>query len=163
MTPSQNIIKGSSSSMMRTFNNSMLRIFFLFGAIGPLPSIILYVFFPSGTVEYFNGKPSSTANFWCSVNGSADATISFLCLSALLTDNVEIKKLVLRAFAIYAVFHWGAFWWWSSHGEHPHPLAMVIGYPISIAISLAAMLWWSFLRPPRGQYYPDHPDQYENI
>jgi len=124
----------------------LLTVFFLLGAFGPLPSIILFVFMPGGTVEFFNGQSSPTANFWCSANASADATISFLCFSALLTRSVEVKKLVLRAFAIYAVFHWGAFWWWSMHGD-PHPAAIAIGYPISITISLAAMIYWGWFYP----------------
>jgi len=142
---------------MTTLNESLLNIFFLFGAIGPLPSIVLFVFFPSGTVEFFNGEPSPTASFWCSVNGSADATISFLCFAALLTKNIEIKKLVLRAFAVYAVFHWGAFLWWTHHGT-PHPPALASGYPVAITISLLAMIWWGWLYPP-----PEENRRYENI
>ena len=125
----------------------LLDLFFLFGAVGPLPSIVLYVIFPNETVEYFNGEPSPTASFWCSVNGSADATISFLCFCALCTKSAEIKILVVRTFAVYAVFHWGACWFWTNHGD-AHPEWLANGYPVSIAISLAAAFWWGWYRPP---------------
>jgi hypothetical protein len=136
---------------MSTLSSKLLTSFFLLGAIGPLPSIFLYVFLPSGTVEFFNGASSPTASFWCSVNGSADATISFLCFSALFTKSTDIKVLVLRAFAIYAVFHWGAFWWWSNHGDDAHPEFMTAGYPIAIGTSLAAVIWWGWLYPPQDE------------
>jgi len=84
--------------------------------------------------------------FWCSLSGSADATISFLCFSAFCTRNVEIKVLVLRAFSVYAVTHWGVFWWWSTH-SNPHPAFIASQYPFAIATSLLAMVWWTWLHP----------------
>lgn len=140
-----------SHAAMSSLSSKLLNVFLLFGAIGPLPSIILYVFLPYDTVDFFNGKPSDTAAFWCSVNASADAVISFLCFNALLTHSVEVKVLVLRSFAVYAVFHWGAFWWWTNHGD-THPSFMASGYPVSIAISIAAMVYWTYLQPIQRQY-----------
>jgi hypothetical protein len=132
-----------------SISSRLLNAFFLAGAVLPLPSIFLYVFLSTGTVEYFNGTPSATAAFWCSTNAAADATIAFLCWNALLTTRVEIKVLVLRAFAIYAVFHWGAFWYWSDHGDNPHPALLLSVYPFAILTSLVACLWWGFLHPPQ--------------
>lgn len=133
----------------------LLTLFFLFGWSVWLAAIDRTVFVPAKAalwnISMVCVVPSPTANFWCSVNASADATISFLCFSALLTRSVEVKKLVLRAFAIYAVFHWGACWWWSVHGDQ-HPAAMAIAYPISITISLVAMLYWGWLYPPFENY-----------
>jgi hypothetical protein len=118
--------------------------------VGPVPSILLYALVPSGTVEYFNGTPSTTAAFWCSTNAAMDATIVFLCWYALFAPpphQAAIQVLVVRTFAVYAVFHWGAFWYWSHHGD-AHPAYLRTSYPVSILISLAACLWWGFLHPP---------------
>jgi hypothetical protein len=140
----------------------LMKLFFWFGAIGPLPSIVLYIFLTAGTVEHFNGEVTETSLFWCSTNAAADATISYLCFSALFTRHVEIHKLVLRAFAVYAIFHWGSFWWWSVHGKE-HPLYLEIGYPVSIGISLAAMVYWTVLKPPAEWERYDGPSPCEDV
>mmetsp|Transcript_27214 Transcript_27214/g.55536 ORF Transcript_27214/g.55536 Transcript_27214/m.55536 type:complete len:136 (-) Transcript_27214:130-537(-) len=125
----------------------MLKLFFLVGAILPLPGISLYVFEPGGTVEFFNGQQNSTTNFWCTLAASGDAVVSFLCFSALMTSSSEVNVLVVRALAVYSVFHFGSFYYWHHHGDK-HPDFMVGGYPASIAISFAALLWWGILYPP---------------
>jgi hypothetical protein len=145
--------------MTSATSSFLLKLFLLLGAFGPLPSIVLYVFFPTGTVLFFNGEPSQTAAFWCSTAASADATISFLCFSALMTNSMEVKQVVLRAFGVYAVFHFGAFWWWSNHADQ-HPEALANGYPISIAVSLAAAIWWGWIDPPKSNTGSSH---YEDI
>ncbi len=126
----------------------LLTFFFLMGAVLPLPSILLYVLVPSGTVEFFNGQPTPTSAFWCSLTASGDATVSFLCFCALLTKSTEVHVLVVRSMAVYSIFHFGAFWFWHHHGDS-HPPAVASGYPVSIVISLAAAAWWGWLRPPR--------------
>lgn len=125
----------------------LLTLFFFAGAVGPLPSVFLYVLLPGGTVLFFNGQPSDTANFWCSVTAAADAVASFLCASALVTKINEVKILVVRSMAIYSVFHFGAFWYWSNHGDR-HPAELANGYPFAILTALAAAMWWGWLRPP---------------
>jgi hypothetical protein len=72
---------------------------------------------------------------------------------------VEVKQVVLRAFGVYAVSHWGAFWWWSNHGDR-HPDALANGYPVSIGMSLAASIWWGWIDPPKGNTVDAH---YEDI
>jgi hypothetical protein len=141
----------SSSSSSSSINARLLTAYLWCGAVGPVPSILLYAIVPSGTVEYFNGTPSTTAAFWCSTNAATDATIVFLCWYALFfappPHQAAIQVLVVRTFAVYAVFHWGAFWYWSHYGD-AHPAYIRTSYPVSILISLAACLWWGFLHPP---------------
>jgi hypothetical protein len=125
--------------------DKLLMIYFLLGAIAPIPSIFLYIFFPSQTVEYFHGEPSETASFWCSVTASADAPVVFLCWAALLSRDAKIHALVLRTFAVYSIFHFGAFWIHSIKQYPEDPLAA--SYPISILISLAAAAYWGWYCP----------------
>ena len=47
-----------------------LTIFLFLAVVTPLPSIVLYVTQPTGTVVFFNGVPSPTASFWCSLTAS---------------------------------------------------------------------------------------------
>lgn len=112
-------------------------------AITPLPSILLYVLSPAGTVKFFGGVPSPSSRFWCSIAASGDALVSYLAWYVLLSGGVsrEIEKLVVRGTAIYAMFHFGGFFFWHLRGEEPHPMgpAMYVG---GLAGSLAGLIAW---------------------
>ena len=115
--------------------------FWAFG-VTPLPSIALYVLCPAGTVQHFGGTASDTASFWCSVAGSGDAYVAFMSLMALWHfDDRRLRRLVVRGNALYALLHFGAFWYWHRRGPaHPVP-AM---YPAALGVAAAALVAWGF-------------------
>jgi len=116
------------------------KVFWWSAFLAPLPSIALYALTPAGTVQHFNGEPSPTASFWCSVTASGDAYVAWMALMVLLNfHDTKLKKMVLRGNWIYSVLHFGAFWFWHRHGAaHPNP-AM---YPVALAIATAGLVAW---------------------
>ena len=123
----------------------MMKLYFIIGIPIPFLSALLYAFQPSGTVKFFNGEPSDTASFWCSVASSADIPYAFLALNALILDSVKIKKLAIASNALYSIFHFGSFWYWHNYGKsHPSIMSPNFTYPVSIFISLFAAYWWLF-------------------
>jgi hypothetical protein len=123
-------------------------IFFWSGFLLPIPSIILYVFFTEGTIEFFGGTPSPTALFWCSIAASGDAAVSVLCWCVLRNPKeLVLRKSVLLSMAIYSIFHFGGFL--KAHYLYePQPNGPV-GYIISILLFWAAYFAWGF-RAPSG-------------
>lgn len=119
---------------------ALQKLFFGAGWLLPLPSILLYVTVPSGTVAYFGGKPTPSASFWCSLAASGDAVVSVLCFAALRSKSLEVRKLVLRSNVVYSFFHFGAFWYHHTYTE-PHPKGGY-GYPVAMALSVAACAKW---------------------
>jgi hypothetical protein len=138
-------LRGSASS---TRSGRCLALFLLFGAIGPISGIVPYLTIPGLTVAFFNGEPSDSANFWCSLTASADLTISFLCFSALFSTSIAIKQLAIRTFFVYAVTHFGIFWVWSFIGN---PLAWYwhVMFATAISMSLVALLLWGVPHPTK--------------
>jgi hypothetical protein len=128
---------------------TLQHIFFWSGFLLPIPSIILYVFFTEGTIEYFGGTPSPTALFWCSIAASGDAAVSVLCWCVLRNPKeLVLRKSVLLSMAIYSIFHFGGFL--KAHYLYePQPQGPV-GYIISIILSWAAYFAWGFRRAPSG-------------
>lgn len=118
---------------------ALQRAYFWTGAVLPIPSIALYVLTPGGTVQHFNGVVTNAAKFWCSVAASGDAVVSFLMFAAIYTKSAEVRKLVLRANWLYALFHFGAFWYWHTYGD-AHKSGLM--YPFSIGITTAALVAW---------------------
>lgn len=114
--------------------------YFWTGALLPIPSIALYVLTPGGTVQHFNGEATPTAKFWCSVTASGDAVVSYLMFTAIVSKSAEVRRLVIRANWLYALFHFGAFWYWHAIGGAAHKNGLM--YPISISITTAALLAW---------------------
>eukprot|EP00526_Cylindrotheca_closterium_P022799 CAMPEP_0113604088 /NCGR_PEP_ID=MMETSP0017_2-20120614/1615_1 /TAXON_ID=2856 /ORGANISM="Cylindrotheca closterium" /LENGTH=173 /DNA_ID=CAMNT_0000512503 /DNA_START=45 /DNA_END=566 /DNA_ORIENTATION=+ /assembly_acc=CAM_ASM_000147 len=118
------------------------KIFFWFGAIGPIPSIFLYEFLTDGTVEHFGGTVSDTALFWCTIASSADAMIAFLCANVLwYPTNSLVRTLVLRTFALYSIFHWGGFLR-AHYFVEPHPSGPGL-YIMGIVTTWAAYIAWT--------------------
>lgn len=121
--------------------------FLLFGSVGPLSGIVPYLFIPSETVALFGGVSSPSADFWCTLTASADATISFICASALLSESLAIKQLAIRAFWVYAISHFGIFEWWAFVGPLPVYWHAVLWS--AIASATAALVLWGV--PWRGR------------
>ena len=109
------------------------------GVITPIPSILMYVLMPGGTVKHFNGAVTNTSKFWCSVAASGDSVIAYLCAVALIKKSDEFDKIVVRGNFVYSIFHVGAFWYWHLHGEK-HPSAVM--YPLGLGVAVAALLAW---------------------
>lgn len=122
-------------------------LFLLFGAVGPISGIVPYLFLTSETVKLFNGTPSASASFWCTLTASADATISFICASALVSESLAVKQLAIRAFFVYAVSHFGIFEWWAFAG--PLPAFWHVVFWSAIATATAALMLWGV--PWRGR------------
>jgi hypothetical protein len=142
-------------------SGTCLALFLLFGGLGPISGIIPYVFVPGFTVAFFNGEPSPTANFWCSLTASADLTVSFLCLSALFSASLAVKQLAVRSFFVYAASHFGIFWFWSFHGN-ALPMYWNFVLPSAILLALAALVLWGVPHPLKAQQrqiWPLVPDR----
>jgi hypothetical protein len=108
----------------------------------PLPSIVMYLFSPGGTVKHFGGEVTNSSKFWCSIAASGDAVIAYLMLMGILDKgrNKELFKLIVRSTTVYSLFHVGGFWYWHLYGDqHPQGSAM---YPIGLAVAAAAFVAW---------------------
>jgi hypothetical protein len=128
----------------RTFTSlpAWLKVFLLCGFVLPLSGIVLYSLFPGLTIAFFNGDPNPTAEFWCSVTASVDVLVSFLSYSGIRSAHSdEILTLVIRSIALYAPFHFGAFFFWSVTSV-AHPIGMVISYPLAIIGAWAGLIAW---------------------
>lgn len=133
-----------------------LALFLLFGALGPISGIVPYLAIPGYTVAFFNGTPSDSANFWCSLTASADLTVSFLCFSALCSASIAIKQLAIRTFFVYSLSHFGLLWIWSFIGN-PLPIYWHFVFASAISMSLAALILWGVPHPTKrgpGQIWP---------
>ncbi|CUI14658.1 GPI-anchored surface protein, putative [Bodo saltans] len=115
------------------------KVYFWTGAILPLVSSFGYLLAPSGTVQHFNGEVNNTSKFWCSVVASGDLVVSYLMLSGIFTKSTEVRQLVIRAYWLFSLFHFGAFWFWHNVGDRHRNGLM---YPAAMIATTAALLAW---------------------
>jgi hypothetical protein len=147
---------------------TLQRLYFWLGALAPIPSILLYVIVPGGTVEFFGGTSSPSADFWCSIAASGDAVVVALCWCVLKNPNdMVLRQSVLWTNAIYSLFHFGGFAR-AHYMMEPQPMGPFM-YIVNILIFWAAYLAWGRSNNARSEntapsayrHHPTAPEYYQ--
>jgi uncharacterized PurR-regulated membrane protein YhhQ (DUF165 family) len=120
--------------------------FFSLTGAAAVVSSVLYLVVPGGTIKYFKGVETPTARTWVRTVAAGDIICAYLCYVALY-GNAETKKIVVRGFGLYNIFHMGAFLY-GHLKDGAHPPSMVGQYISSLIFGSFAAYYWGFYRPP---------------
>ncbi|KAJ3040418.1 hypothetical protein HK097_002564 [Rhizophlyctis rosea] len=129
------------------------------GGLFAFTSVFLYLIVPLGTIQYFGGTPTPTAEFWARVVAAGDLFFAYLAFECLRPSaSEELRQAGARAMAVYGLCHFSTFRFDSVlRSAHPNGDWIYFG---GVAGSVVAGGWWGVLRKPTR---PDGGRTYETL
>eukprot|EP01089_Gocevia_fonbrunei_P007418 TRINITY_DN1853_c0_g1_i2.p1 TRINITY_DN1853_c0_g1~~TRINITY_DN1853_c0_g1_i2.p1 ORF type:complete len:155 (-),score=19.49 TRINITY_DN1853_c0_g1_i2:41-505(-) len=124
-----------------------LNIFFLFNALGAGLSVPLYLLLPKGTVEFFGGIYSPSTVLWVRGTGAGDALLSYISFYGAFTDNILVKKYLIRALGLYNILHFGSFLISHYYIQPSLSDGLLLFVWSGFLDSFAAAVWFGFVSP----------------